>query len=187
MNMLVPIMEGFEEMELIAIVDTLRRAGINAIIARDSRVAGECIKGAHGINIKADCTLGEVAIDTLDGIALAGGFDGMMNLKSSAEILEILKRLDAERKLIAAICASPIVLGEAGVLKNRFCCYPGCEDSVKTSAVLSNEIVCVDENIITSIGPASAVLFALAIVKYLKNSDESQKVRVEMLGDRVFA
>lgn len=185
MNVLVPLMQGFEEIEFVSIVDTLRRGGINAIVVKDSAVSEDCIKGAHDIFIKVDGKISDIDIKNISGIALAGGYEGMMNLKNSKEILEILKYLDKENKLIAAICASPIVLGEAGVLKNKFVCYPGCESVIKSDAKYTNDVVCIDGNIITSIGPASGILFALEIIKYLKGNEIYDEVKSAMLVDRI--
>ena len=181
MNILVPIMQGFEEIELVSIIDTLRRADINAIVARDSNNDDEMVSGAHNIIIKSDCKISQVNIDSLEGIALAGGFKGMLNLKNSKEIIEILQTLNKANKLIAAICASPIVLDKADVLKNNFTCYPSCENEIKTKAKYTKEITCIDENIITANGPASGILFALQIIKKLKGKEKYEKIKNEML------
>lgn len=185
MNVLVPLMQGFEEIEFISIVDTLRRANINVLIARDSSIENDLIKGAHDIVIKAESKLCDISLSSIQGIVLAGGYEGMLNLKNSTEIISIIRQLNDVNKLVAAICASPIVLGEAEVLKNKFSCYPSCEKFITSNAVCCDEVVCVDNNIITSIGPASGILFALQIVKYLKGSDEYDKIKAEMLVDKI--
>lgn len=181
MNILVPIMQGFEEIELVSIIDTLRRADINTIIARDSSNDDEMVSGAHNISIKSMCKISQVDIDGLDGIALAGGFEGMLNLKNSKEIIEIIQKLDKQNKLVAAICASPIVLGTAGVLKNEFTCYPSCENEIKTAAKYTKQSTCIDENIITANGPASGILFALEIIKKLKGKEKYDEIKNAML------
>ena len=182
MNILVPIMQGFEEIELVSIVDTLKRAEMNVFLARDSNNNDEIVKGAHNINIKSTCKISQVNIDDLDGIALAGGFEGMVNLKNSKEIIEILQKLNKQNKLVSAICASPIALGVAGVLKNHFTCYPSCENEIKTKAIYTKQAICVDENIITANGPASTILFALEIIKKLQGKEKYEKIKSEMLA-----
>lgn len=181
MNILVPIMQGFEEIELVSIIDTLRRADINIIIARDSNNDDEMVIGAHNIIIKSMCKISQVDIDSLDGIALAGGFEGMLNLKNSKEIIEILQELDKQNKLISAICASPIVLAQAGVLKNHFTCYPGCESEIQVATKYTQQATCINENIITANGPASGILFALEIIKKLQGKEKYNKIKSEML------
>lgn len=170
-KVLVPLANGFEEIEFVSIVDTLRRAQIEVLIAgvsdEDSvsgakssgasgtnglktNSAGECgasakdsangasvdggvgrsYTGAHGIAISADTMLDSLDSSVLagfDGVALAGGWQGMLNLKASQKLREILREFKAEGKLVSAICASPIVLDAAGVLGGKFACYPSCE------------------------------------------------------------
>ena len=210
MEILVPLMQGFEEVELVSIVDVLRRGGVRVLLARDSlcdsakdsaqdsakdsgadslrdsAADSPLVRGAHDIFIKADCKLSEINPANLAGIALAGGFEGMTNLKNSREVRTIVEALNKRAALIAAICASPIVLAEFGVLKNRFTCYPGCEKMVFEAAKnstprLENAALCVDENIITANGPASAIIFGLAILRHLLGESVSEKVGDEML------
>lgn len=162
-RILVPLAQGFEEAEFIGIVDVLRRAGIEVLIAG---LQGSCnVRGANNIEIKADIALSDIDSKTLDGIALAGGFEGMQNLSNNEKVLQIIQELHAKGKIVAAICASPIVLNKAGVLSSEFTCYPGCEEGIVATRL--HEAVVVRDNIITSAGPATAILFGLAIVREL--------------------
>lgn len=143
-KMLVPLADGFEEIEFVSIVDTLRRAGVEVVIAgvngsnevgvkKNFGASGNSAgiyTGAHGIEICAEVSLEGLdssALARFDGVALAGGWQGMLNLKSSQKLREILRDFKAQGKLVSAICASPIVLDSAGVLAGRFACYPSCE------------------------------------------------------------
>ncbi len=162
-NVLVPLAQGFEEAEFIGIVDVLRRAGLNVIIAGlDS--AGN-VKGANNVEMRADVALKDVDVSSLDSIVLPGGYDGADNLANNANILSIIKDLHTKGKLVAAICASPMVLNKAGVLSGDFTCYPGCEAGINGNRL--NVPVVENGNIITSAGPATAILFGLAIAKKL--------------------
>lgn len=179
MKVLVPMLQGFEEIELVSVVDILRRAGISVALAgRD-----ECVRGAHNIALKAECKLDSLNVSEFSAIALVGGSRDMMNLRKDDFVIKALQEISAQGKLVAAICAAPIVLGKAGVLKNKFSCYPSCEDLVDSSAKYCAEKVVVDENIITANGPASASLFALAIVEYLLGRDKRDEVAKELLLD----
>ena len=166
-NVLVPLAQGFEEAEFIGIVDVLRRAGLNVVIAGLN--GATVVKGANNIEVKADVALSDVNLATLDGIALPGGFEGMDNLSKSETVLKTIQDLHKQGKLVAAICASPIVLNKARVLRGEFTCYPGCEEGLSGTRV--NAAVVENGNVITSAGPATAILFGLAIVKKLCGED----------------
>lgn len=176
-KILVPLAEGFEETEATTIIDILRRAKIDVVT---SSLKGEdLVKGAHNINIKADETLEKSKYDYFDGIVLAGGIVGMKNLKEDKRIISIIQSMYSNDLLVAAICASPVVLGEAGVLKGKFTCYPGLESEVKGGEYVNEDIVVRNGNVITSRGPATALFFALEIVKYLNG--ENEKLKEELL------
>lgn len=168
-NILVPMANGNEDIELVSIIDVLRRAknlggaDINIICASlndDLKVELD-----SGLVVLADTTLDKVDVSTLDAIVLAGGFGGMTAFKNSDKILSIIQNLNSQKKLVAAICASPMVLDAAGVLNGEFTCYPGCEAGLNGTRV--HKPVVVNENIITSAGPITASYFALAIVREL--------------------
>lgn len=181
MRVLVPMLQGFEEIELVSVVDILRRAGISVVLAgRD-----ECVCGAHNIALKAECKLDSLNASEFSAIALVGGSRDMMNLRKDDFVIKALQDLNAQGSLVAAICAAPIVLGKAGVLKNKFSCYPSCENAIDSNAKYCAEKVVVDENIITANGPASAPIFALAIVEYLLGRDKRDEVAKELLLDSV--
>lgn len=182
MNILAPLYDGFEEIEFVNIVDILRRAKLNVIIAGK----GESAKGAHNIIIKIEKQISQIEHKNVDAIVLAGGYEGMLNLCGDKKIIQLIQDLNKENKLIAAICAAPIVLGNAGVLKNKFTCYPSCEANVAGSAEYIDSVICKDENILTSIGPASATLFALEIVKILTPSEIYNNLKEELLFSRVY-
>ncbi len=179
MKVLVPILQGFEEIELVSIVDILRRAGLIVVLAGRNK----SVIGAHNITLKSECDLSEINVSEFSAIALAGGYDGMINLCNDDFAIKIVQEINAQGRLVAAICASPIVLGKAGVLKNKFSCYPSCENSIESSAKYCAEKVVIDENIITANGPASATLFALAIVEYLLGREKRDEVAKELLLD----
>lgn len=169
-KVLVPLAEGVEEIEAVTIIDILRRANIEVVTA--SLNDDLEVKGAHNISIKADTTLEKIMNYDFDGIALAGGMGGMNNLKSDMRILEKLRNMYEDKKLVSAICASPIVLGEAGVIKGKYTCYPSCESAVKGGEYVEKDLVVCEGNVITSKGPATTIFFALELVKYLNGSNE---------------
>ena len=165
--------DGFEEIEALTSVDVLRRAGAIASIAslKDAQ-----IRGAHNISVKADVTLREVEELGYDAIVLPGGLPGAENLANDAKLREILQEFDKKDKLICAICAAPMVLERARVLKEHFVCYPGFEENVR-----SDKNVLKDQNIITGKGPAFSMEFALFIVKNLLGEEAYHKVKNDLL------
>ena len=169
-KVLVPLAEGFEEVEAVTITDILRRANIEVTTA--SLTNNLEVKGSHGIILKADTTLDKIINENFDAIALPGGMGGMNNLKNDKRIIYKIKKMYADKKLVSAICASPIVLGEASVIKGKFTCYPNCESMVKGGEYVEKDLVVVNDNVITSKGPATTVFFALEIVKYLIGNNE---------------
>ncbi|MDP9197606.1 MAG: DJ-1/PfpI family protein [Pseudomonadota bacterium] len=183
-RVLVPLAEGFEELEAVTIIDVLRRAGIDVVVASlgDSPVAG-----SHGIRIAADTPLGALAEQQFDMIALPGGMPGAEHLKKDARIAELVNRLRGEGKPVAAICAAPMVLAAAGVLDGRRATsYPGfLKDAERTTVV--DEPVVSDDGIITSRGPGTALDFALALVAELAGADVRNEVEAALKRDKATA
>ena len=159
--------DGFEEIEALTIVDVLRRAKIETEIV--SIMGTLSVTGAHDINVIADLLFEDAVYDNCELIVLPGGMPGATNLDEHARLREKIQSFENQGKKLAAICASPLVLGHAGVLEGKVAtCYPGFEEEL-IGAVLSAESVCVSENIITSRGPGTALEFALELVRQLKS------------------
>ena len=171
---------GFEEIEALSVVDILRRADIDALCVGLDRAL---VVGAHGVSVKVDLLLSELREIELDAIVLPGGLPGAQNLADSKELGEILRRFDDNGKLICAICAAPMALAKAGVLKDAFTCYPGFETNVRAdkNGYISDKNVICDHNIMTSRGPATAMEFALEIVKELNGTSSYESVRDGLL------
>jgi 4-methyl-5(b-hydroxyethyl)-thiazole monophosphate biosynthesis len=158
-RVLVPLAEGFEELEAVTIIDILRRAGIEVVVAS---LAGGSVTGSHGIR-----PLAALAEQDFDMIALPGGRPGAEHLKKDARIAEIVRRLHAKGRPVAAICAAPMVLAAAGILDGRRATsFPGFLDDAARSTVVDDAVV-VDRGVITSRGPGTALDFALTLVEEL--------------------
>jgi 4-methyl-5(b-hydroxyethyl)-thiazole monophosphate biosynthesis len=170
--------EGFEEIEALSVVDVLRRASIECKICS---LKEKNVTGSHGIEVVADIMIDSVDINEFDCIILPGGMPGAKNLKENLKIIEYVQKFHKENKLIAAICAAPIVLEAAGIIKNNeVTSYPGVKDQLK-SAVYKEEVVVSHNNIITSRGPATAIEFGLALVKALGEKEKEETLRADML------
>lgn len=176
MNILVPLAEGFEEIEAVVTIDVLRRAGLDVITAG---LPGTMVRGAHGVAVTADKKLSDINPDDFDALVLVGGNPGYKNLGNSQTVLDSIKRFDSSNKLIAAICASPTVLARAGILDNRKATvYPGMEREIP---IPRGERLVVDSNVITSQGPGTAIEFALKVVETLLGGDAVERLKRELV------
>ncbi|HLD23729.1 MAG TPA: DJ-1 family glyoxalase III [Sulfuricurvum sp.] len=182
LRVLVPIAEGFEEIEAVSIIDVLRRAGIEVIMGTLNK--NLLVKGAHGITVQADCPIKDFSADELDMIILPGGWGGTKALAQDAGIQNLLKAMDAKGKNIGAICAAPYALYTAGVLKEGYTCYPSVEDEIDVAGYFGDANAVVESgNIMTSRGPGTAICFGLAIVKKLLGDETYERLRGGLLAD----
>jgi len=181
-RVLVPLASGFEEIEAVSIIDVLRRAEIRVLVA--SLDEKNLVKGAHGITIECDVEIKDVDIDFLDMVILPGGWEGTYALAEDRTLLDILKEIDKRGKNIAAICAAPFALHKAGVLKHNYTCYPSVELQIREDGYHGDKAMIVEDgNVMTSRGPATAICFALAIVKKLKGDDTFNELKNGLLAD----
>ena len=155
--------DGFEEIEALTPVDVLRRANVHVdLVGMDDLK----VTSSHQITIQIDCVFND-QIKEYDGIVIPGGLPGATNLRDDARVIEIVQQFNQEHKLIAAICAGPIVLAKAGILKDKICtCSPGFETQL-TGANYQEAIVQKDDHIITGKGPAAALEFGYTILESL--------------------
>jgi len=177
MKVMVPLANGFEEIEALTVVDVLRRAGIQA---ETIGIVGSVIEGSHGVRVMVDKRFNEIVPDEYDAIILPGGSPGYKNLARSNRLMEILKDFNEKNKLIGAICASPSILAKQGLLDDKKATiYPGNE---KLLAYPRDKPVVVDGNIITSQGPGTAIEFALKIVELLLDQHTAQNLRRKLVA-----
>ncbi|MEM7825623.1 MAG: DJ-1/PfpI family protein [Candidatus Aenigmatarchaeota archaeon] len=176
MRIMLPLAEGFEEIEAFAVVDILRRVGIKVDTVG---VVGTVIKSARGISVMADKRLAEINPEDYEGIVLPGGYPGYINLGKTQKIIDIIKKFNEKGKLIAAICASPSILAKAGILEDKEATiYPGMEKELPHPR---EGKVIVDKNVITSQAPGTAIEFALKIVEKILGKEKVLKLRKELV------
>lgn len=163
MKVAVLLADGFETLEGLTVVDILRRAEVHC---NTFGVEKKTITTSHKIEVKADKILSDEVYD-YDVVVLPGGMPGAANLRDSAKVNQIVKDFYNEGKIVAAICAAPIVLGKIGITEGKnVTCYPGFENQLG-SCNYKKELVVVDGNIITGRGPAAAVPFAFEILRHI--------------------
>ena len=171
---LVPLAEGFEEIEAVSIVDVLRRGGVEVVVA----AVGDALEvnGAHGMSVRADAPLAEVIDRDFDAIVLPGGGEGTDNLRKCDALLARIVRQREQHGLVAAICAAPTVLSDAGILtpNQHATCYPTCQLELDCQWI--NQPVVEHNGIVTGRAPGSATIFALVVLKVLVGEQSARKV-----------
>lgn len=167
--------DGCEEIEGLTVVDILRRAKMECVMI--SICEKKEITGSHGIVFHADALAEEVDFAEFDGIVLPGGMPGTLHLGENKSVNEVIEKFAAAGKLVAAICAAPSVLGAAGILNGkRATCHPGFEEKL-SGALLCEDKVVVDANIITSRGMGTAIPFALEILRYFTDDAAVEQIK----------
>jgi protein deglycase len=170
--------DGFEEVEAMAIIDILRRAEIDTVVAG---LHGGHIISARRVKVIPDTVIDMVNADDFDMIVLPGGQPGADNLNADVRVKELITSFCRKGKLTGAICAAPIVLASAGVLQGkRATSYPSYKDRLG-GAVYEEKSVVTDGTVLTSRGAGTALAFGLAIVERLINKETAQKIKEAML------
>jgi 4-methyl-5(b-hydroxyethyl)-thiazole monophosphate biosynthesis len=178
-KVLVPLADGFEEIEAITIIDVLRRAEIDVVLAS---LADSPVVGAHGVKIIADRNLGELYQEDFEMIVLPGGQPGSDNLANDERLTSMLQRQHRAGKGIAAICAAPMVLSKAGILKGKSAtAYPGFAEGLMADNIVCDKDFVIDGNIVTSRGPGTAMAFSLGLVGILAGPGVVEKLKTAML------
>ena len=172
--------DGFEEGESLFVADILRRGGIDA---ETVSIEGAMVRGGHNIYVKADTTLSAADIDSYDMVVIPGGMPGAANLRDCEEVVSWVRKFVEEDKYVAAICAGPMVLKQAGVhVGRRLTSYPAdrYRDMFTESDYVEDihemeDLVVTDGKLITSRGPASTFPFAYKLVEVLGGDAEALK------------
>lgn len=167
--------DGFEEVEAIATLDVIRRAGIEI---QSVGIGSNGVTGSHNMKFVCDKTDDEIDItDNLCGVILPGGMPGTTNLMNSSVVDKFIDYCYDNKLFLCAICAAPMIFGRKGLLNGcKAICFPGFEDEL-TGAEISDKFVCRDGNIITAKGMGSAINFGLEIVAAVKNKDFADSLK----------
>jgi len=172
---LVPLAEGAEEMECVIVIDTLRRANWEVTLASIADTPSPVLC-SRGVRIIPDTTWQTVKRDAFDMLILPGGNDGARHLAEDPRILETVQRFASTGKIVAAICAAPLVLQSAGILEGRHAtCHPLVAEKLTAPTRLDDPVVC-DGNIVTSQGPGTAFVFALTLIRLVDGTTAAATV-----------
>lgn len=176
---LVLMAPGFEEIELCAPVDILRRLGFDVTTAG---VQARQVEGAHGMVMQSDILMVDADATNYGALVLPGGQAAWL-LRDTPAVLELVREMHAADKLVAAICAAPIALEAAGILKGRkVTCYPAeaVTKDLPSVAEISDATTVTSGNIVTGRGPGAALEFGFAIATALGKAKEVEAMRSEM-------
>lgn len=171
--------DGFEEMEALGTIDILRRGGIE--VTTVSITSHPVVTGAHQVPVTADILLEKAILTGADALILPGGMPGAANLDNCEAVKEALLQQYREGRIVAAICAAPMVLGGLGLLKGRTAtCYPGFEPKLIGATVTGNAVE-VSDHVITGKGPGLVMDFALQLVASIKSEAVAEEVAAGLL------
>jgi len=181
-KVLVPLADGFEEIEAMSIIDVLSRGGVDVVVAGLEKRE---VEGSNtGLKFIAHTVLDEVDVSTLDMVVLPGGLPGSEHLAKSQKVKNIIKELHDANKPVGAICAAPWALKEAGVLEGKkHTNYPGFESHTGVEGYIDDQKVVIDDKVVTSRGPGTAICFALEIVKMLQGEETYAQLKEGLLAD----
>ena len=178
-RVLVPLAGGFEEIEAITIVDVLRRAGVEVVLA--GLTAG-VVEGSRGIRVQPDSTLERAADGSYDLIVLPGGMAGATAMSEDQRLLALVRAHHAKGRLTAAICAAPMVLARAGIVDGkRVTSHPSVRDRLGSAVVVAEPRVLREGNVVTSQGPGTAMEFALELVRELVGPEKASELARAMI------
>ena len=167
--------QGTEECEALLVVDLLRRAKVEVVVASAS--GSLQVTGSHGITLTADALAEDVDYSGVDLVVLPGGIPGTPNLAASQTVCDTVKAFAAQGKKVAAICAAPSILADLGLLEGKKAtAHAAFQDKLAGAAVLNQEVV-VDGSITTSYGLGGAIPFGLELVRQLAGPDEAARIQ----------
>jgi 4-methyl-5(b-hydroxyethyl)-thiazole monophosphate biosynthesis len=181
-RILVPLAEGFEEIEAVTIVDVLRRAGLEVTVAG---LAPGAVRGAHAIPVVPDAALGDLDLDAFTVLVCPGGQPGTRNLMADERVLALARRLHAQGLPTAAICAAPLVLHRAGILRGLdVTAHPSVRGELTGARVLDEPRVVRSGSVSTSQGAGTALEFALDLVAQLVGPAKADELARAMIVRR---
>lgn len=171
--------EGFEEIELVTIVDVMRRAELEVVTAG---LSPNPVLGSRKISMIADQSFDEIDAESFDAIVLPGGLGGTLAMVENADVISAIQSMRSSGRLVAAICAAPIVLAAADVVgQAEITCHPAVTDRLPNHDLRTDTRVLHSDGLITSRGPGTAMEFALALVGELCGQEKRAALAAEML------
>ena len=180
MKVLIVYADGFEDVEALTTRDVLVRAGIEVTDAKINDDS-EIVVSSHKVALMGFKSLKNINVNEYDTIVLPGGSRGVNNLLASDKVSDLLIEFNKANKLICAICAAPMVLNKAGLLKgHKYTCYPGCEEGLEGD--YTGEEVVVLDKMITARSMLYSIPFGLAIIEKLLGREKREQIYKQISG-----
>lgn len=179
-HVLVPLAQGCEELEAITITDLLVRAGIKVTTCG---LDDQPVKASRGATIIPDTSIDKLLDTEFDLIALPGGLPGADHLRDNKYLQSLIKKQVSENKYVAAICAAPKALAQAGALEGKTAtAYPGVLAALENNSIMISEnAVEIDGNVVTSRGPGTAMDFTLSLIELLEGREKRDEVEKQLV------
>lgn len=174
--------KGFEAIEALAAVNTLRRGGAEVMMAG---IGGMTVASSHNIQVAADVAVEDVTLERNDMVVLPGGLGGVASIEASEAAMKLVRQARADASMwLGAICAAPTLLARTGLIGggDHAVCYPGMEGEMTAVGVTAHmdESVVVDGKLITGRAPGSAYDFGLKLLEVVKGTETAEQVRLDM-------
>lgn len=171
--------DGFEETEALVPADLLRRTGVDVTLVSINE--NKSVVGSHNINVISDKILSDVNSSEYDLLMLPGG-PGYKNLYASDKLKDIVLKANDEKKIITAICAAPMIIGDWGLLKGEAAtCFPGYESYLKGAEVQNSKAVVTSGRFVTGRSAAAAIEFGLEQIGTLCGEETKNRVTKEII------
>jgi DJ-1 family protein len=174
-NVCVLVADGSEEMEVVITVDVLRRGGISVFLAgvgEETRM----VTTSRGVRIAPDGAWDPAEATRFDALVIPGGIGGTQMMRQDESVKQAVREFMLAGKTLAALCAGPTVLQDAGVLAGKtYTSNPSCREEL-TAGTWVDQPVVRDGNLITSQAPGTAFAFGLALIEVLDTPEMAQKV-----------
>ena len=179
--MYVFLADGFEEIEALAPIDVMRRAGLS--VTTVSVTDSLTVTGAHGIPVVADTLFAQCDYADAALLFLPGGLPGATNLQAHTGLCQLpTAKASQPDVIISAICAAPLVLGGLGILQGKQAtCYPGCEDGMADARMIPDVPCMIDGKLITGTSAGCAIPFGLALIAALKGQDAADAIAKQIV------
>ena len=168
---------GNETIELFTPVDYLRRLGISVDIVSTEESLD--LKTSQGVSFRTDLTFDQIVADEYFGLYIPGGTDGAYSMRDNKKVINLIQNFNKEGKIIAAICAGPVVLNKAGILTDKKATsFPAMKEEMdKTGTYIDDKIVVTDGNITTGRGAAVTNYLALELARIIEGEEAVEKLK----------
>jgi len=179
-RVLIVATDGFEEWELFGPREILQKLDAEVVLASPKRDPIQAtVHDDPGKTIRPDITVDEALADDFDALILPGGVRNPDNLRINVRVIQLIKDFAGQGKPVGAICHGPWLLVEADLLRGRTATsWPSIRTDLRNAgANVVDEVVVVDENIVTSRKPEDVQEFTDAIIDLIESAPEVSEIR----------